>query len=109
MLSASLLISEESQSEFEFTVLSTPMLMPIYVKLFPKSVYFSGIIPRIWRNCLKEDNSKNNKKKKIKRNKHFQIKKWPQWVFFVVCLFNDKQVYSSTVSTIAKEDLKWDI
>lgn len=29
--------------------------------------------------------------------------------FVVVCLFNDKQVYSSTVSTIAKEDLKWDI
>lgn len=40
MLYASLLISEESESEFEFTMLSTPMLMPIYVKLFPESVYF---------------------------------------------------------------------
>lgn len=58
MLYASLLISKESESEFEFTVLSTPMLMPIYVKLFPESVYFSGIIPRIWRNCIKQDNTK---------------------------------------------------
>lgn len=62
MLYASLLISEESESEFEFTMLSTPMLMPIYVKLFPESVYFGDIIPRIWRNHFKQDNIRKSNK-----------------------------------------------
>lgn len=42
--------------------------MPIYVKLFPESVYFGDIIPRIWRNHLKQDNiRKSNKQKSQKK------------------------------------------